>query len=684
MGEQLRFLQKFGQLTTVDRANPVIKVGDPVYYDFYGDGKYDHVAICTGINKQTGKPIVYDHSSSKLIKDFDELDADVIATIHLPDMDAEDRSLPLILSNEDTEDAVAEGWRPTFYMINWDPEEVDYEIYAGLSQKDNSGKGIFIYDGCWYVSLDGQTALNCGRVRNNQEGNRIVKLAMLQMFAGEKNLYLTDEKDSSRSVNLYLEENLDETVSTLDGRSYYYDPSDGTWKDLALRYDIGVSVFDSDQISSIITVNRKDETDQKKAFLSFDGVYASAATSFELKSDTNSFNRFEVEKNGRQTVYITDWDPAGADFDLYIDNGGKETSYYRYNKSAGKQLRVGYFAYDNKWYFTGDGQTAVYKHECYYGGKLVLPGEGERGFQRSGSGDWIYVGSNGEKVRNQFVTQGNKKFYLNSDGVLLQSGWVQIGGVRYYADENGVIQTETRSDTIKTADKEKGVQPKNGNKKTTGGSGTVPAATDLSGVIHAGSGEITEGNILLPQLMRGSRFSGRTVQVNTALLNGWVEDNHNRYYYRTGIMQHGWLTYDHDRYYLDLMTGIMQTGWKNIEDDWYYFNADGTMQTGLAEIEGKNYYFDEDGVMQTGWVEIDGKWYYFDENGVMQIGWAEIDEKWYYFDEEGVMQTRWLTLDDKTYYLGTDGVRVSGSQTIDEKEYEFDDDGVLTSGEMEK
>lgn len=714
--EQMKYLQNYGNLTRVNQEKPDIQIGNPVYYDFNGDGRYDHVAICVGYDEETGKPIVYDHSSSKRIKKFDELETDAIATIFLPNLDAKNDTSALILREVSSQGA---GYRTEFnmpkqYLINWDVSKADYYLFGDRYRQAGSKKGIFTYRGYWYLCEDGQTALNCGPVRLNKDENEIIRSTLLLALTGEKPIYLTDSENPDVSLSVYIDDDLDIQISNVGTKSYYLDTSDSsskTWRELT--DGIHIQKYDSDQINAIFTLNGK-------TYITFDGLTAYPLSNIEWKKENGLFNRFTIaaKRQGNDSVYISEWDADKADFDTYLNEGGKITFRLVYDSDTNEQLRTGYFIYDDngteKWFYSADGVTAAYKSDVYIEDKFVLPGEGEMGFQKNDEGEWIYVKENGDVAKNEFVTQrGGRKFYLNNEGVL-KTGWIQYGNSRYYANEHGVIQTGTQiidgkrfvfndDGTLLREEKENnnaGNLPTNKDNTTDSSKGTVsptpakPAIsapeinitnlilnpdqkTNIPGTL------VTEQNVYLFPLI----FSDSTLTVRDTggtLLDGWVRYSDNWYYYDNGAMQHSWLDYDGDRYYLDPMTGIMQTGWRNIENDWYYFNANGTMQTGLAEIEGKNYYFDEDGVMQTGWVEIDGKWYYFDENGVMQIGWAEIDEKWYYFDEDGVMQTEWLTLDDKTYYLGTDGARVSGSQTIDGKEYEFDDDGVLTSSEMEK
>ena len=56
-----RHLSQYGAMVTAD--NTSVRRGDPVYYDWQGDGIYDHTALCVGTNA-SGMPVVNAHTTN--------------------------------------------------------------------------------------------------------------------------------------------------------------------------------------------------------------------------------------------------------------------------------------------------------------------------------------------------------------------------------------------------------------------------------------------------------------------------------------------------------------------------------------------------------------------------------------------------------------------------------------------
>ncbi|MDO5137441.1 MAG: hypothetical protein Q4D71_03175, partial [Oscillospiraceae bacterium] len=176
-------------------------------------------------------------------------------------------------------------------------------------------------------------------------------------------------------------------------------------------------------------------------------------------------------------------------------------------------------------------------------------------------------------------------------------------------------------------------------------------------------------------------------------LNGWVEEDGNRYYYIDGVCLSdtvAWIDEEGAYYGFDNQ-GHMKTGWFKPAgyDSWYYFNDDGKGRNGWAEdsqgryycVDGcSNYYrntviwieednarygFNNTGLMVTNaWLRPEGsnEWYYFGSNGKGYKGWVKDGNNWYYcvdgysryyygvtfikgdyyfFDENGRMCTGW-------------------------------------------
>ncbi len=157
---------------------------------------------------------------------------------------------------------------------------------------------------------------------------------------------------------------------------------------------------------------------------------------------------------------------------------------------------------------------------------------------------------------------------------------------------------------------------------------------------------------------------------------GWVKVNGNWFYMnKSGVMMTGWVSVGGKWYYM-ASGGAMQTGWITVNGSRYHLDSKGVMQTGWQQLNGSWYYFSKGGVMQTGWVYDGGYWYYMNSAGVMQKGWVSAGGKWYYMNKSGVMQTGWVQDGGYWYYMDSKGVMVTGTQVIGGKTYIFNDHGV--------
>ena len=174
-------------------------------------------------------------------------------------------------------------------------------------------------------------------------------------------------------------------------------------------------------------------------------------------------------------------------------------------------------------------------------------------------------------------------------------------------------------------------------------------------------------------------FDEETREMRTGL----VTHHNKRYYYDTqGRMQYGEKNIEGKWYYFHLMTGVMETGWVTHHNKNYYYDENGHMLHGKAEIEGQNYYFNSvTGVLQTGWITDEGKKYYCTATGNVK-GEKNISGNWYYFDEETrEMRTGLVTHHNKRYYYDTQGRMQYGEKNIEGKWYYFHPvTGVMETG----
>jgi len=223
--------------------------------------------------------------------------------------------------------------------------------------------------------------------------------------------------------------------------------------------------------------------------------------------------------------------------------------------------------------------------------------------------------------------------------------------------------------------------------------------------------------------------------------NGWLEKNHNKYYYfENGEMAKGITEIEGKRYLLGITTGKLytsglaeisigeqqgiyytdstgevQTGWQKIGKETYYFDETGRMQKGITEVEGKKYllgitsgklytsgiaeisigeqqgiyYTDSTGEVQTGFQKIGNVTYYFDETGRMQKGITEVEGKKYLLGiTSGKLYTSGLAEirigeQQGIYYTDSTGEVQTGWTEIDNSIYYFDELGRMQKGIIE-
>ena len=147
------------------------------------------------------------------------------------------------------------------------------------------------------------------------------------------------------------------------------------------------------------------------------------------------------------------------------------------------------------------------------------------------------------------------------------------------------------------------------------------------------------------------------------VLDGWVTENGNTYYYVNGQMQY--LTYrlKGKLYYFDRDTGVQQTGWIDYGSHTYYFLPASTPEGRYAWygsskiIDNEVYYFEDNGFLKKNqWIVMTGLTTYVGEDGKRAAYWTKIDGAWYYFDRQtGSMYTGTHTIDGKSYTFGSDG-----------------------------
>ena len=335
----------------------------------------------------------------------------------------------------------------------------------------------------------------------------------------------------------------------------------------------------------------------------------------------NGRRYFSPEDHAMYTgIRAVDGNQYYFDWNGYLQKGlvRNETGLY-YASAEDGTLSFGRIEVDGEeYYFANDG--ALLNGAVYIDGQ---PWYLENNVFRYG---WIedetgtfYSTEYGLAVGSQTI---DGKTYFFEDDCHLARGWVTRSGERYYYDDEGVMLT--------------GWQTLNG----------VRCCFGKSGALYVGDAEID-----------GTKYRFRE---DGAYLDGYVDSEYGRRYYKRGYLQ---------------------TGVTKIDDKYYYLDEHGVASGGRHTVDGKTAMYNEDGSAVTGWQTLDGKKYYFGSDGVMKQGNTEIGGKWYYLAKDGgFLDAGWHTASGKIYCY-SDGTIATGVTKIDGSLYAFSDSGVLITKE---
>lgn len=300
----------------------------------------------------------------------------------------------------------------------------------------------------------------------------------------------------------------------------------------------------------------------------------------------------------------------------------------RYLDSDGYPLTDTWKKKDNDWYYLNeDGFIA-----------------------RSMMVDEYYVGEDGKRIYNQWVSEDNDDwdddeadstwYYFGSDGKYIASKWQVINGKSYYFNEDGHMQT--------------GMLELDGFTYYLGGEG--------DGVMKTGWVELENEDDDLDQDTVWHYFDnkGRMVinQIDRKIGNDY-------YTFENGILQTGWYK---------LPAEPIENA-ENTEENAGSSNASQT--PAIASYQ----YYEEDGKRADGWYEIEGAPDISEEGELFTFYFKKGRP---YYASTGI-QT--FTVDSKRYAFNTRGERETGLQVVTTESgttanYYFGEDGVMRTGKQ--
>ncbi len=217
------------------------------------------------------------------------------------------------------------------------------------------------------------------------------------------------------------------------------------------------------------------------------------------------------------------------------------------------------------------------------------------GWQTEGD-EWVFIGENGEHLKNKLVNYAGRWSYVNKDGYAVYDTVINFKGNYYYADKEGYIVSDT---TIEI-----------------GG-----AFFDVDKNMHVNPmGKDADGN---PVELKDVT----DIYITT---NGW------RTLFQMGII-------DRD---------------DSATNGWVYIGQDGKYLTGFQEINGFFYYFKPydgyDAILFGDGSIVDG-YYRMRDSSAAVDRWIQTQGRWYYFGSDGKQVFGQQTIDGQEYDFGTDG-----------------------------
>lgn len=138
------------------------------------------------------------------------------------------------------------------------------------------------------------------------------------------------------------------------------------------------------------------------------------------------------------------------------------------------------------------------------------------------SGCWYFLDYQSGAMKRGWVADGKAWYYLNPEnGIMMSKRWIEENGKRYYVNETGMMAT---------------------------------------------------GFVMIDGKMEEFDSSGVYLNetIDTIIYEGWVENNHQKSYYRQGKRVSGWQTIDGIEYFFD-EGGIAINGWYEMDHEKTYF-----------------------------------------------------------------------------------------------------------------
>ena len=292
-----------------------------------------------------------------------------------------------------------------------------------------------------------------------------------------------------------------------------------------------------------------------------------------------------------------------------------------YLKDDGQRAENGWLTVAGKdYYFDANGILATNTWvNQYYVNSSGAKVKDQWLFDQEGQ-SWLYLKSDGQKAKNEWISQGQEKYYLKEDGKMAKDEWITQGEDQYYVNSQGKILKNTWHGSHYLSDK--------GNKVK---QSWIYDANYSSWFYLKADGNYAE--------------------------NGWQTVKGKDYYFKQGgyLATNTWL----GKSYVTSSGHKAKTSWifdKNYES-WFYLNAEGDyVEKGWQTIDGKDYHFKSGGYLSTeSWID---RFYVAKSGAKLKSEWFfdKNYQSWFYLKEDGTYAEKgWKTIKGKDYHFKSGG-----------------------------
>ena len=452
--KQIAHFKAYGTFLTASNSN-LIK-GNPIYFDWNGDGTYDHATICVGRNN-SGVAILDSHTKDLYHATWTNWSFKKAATIQLrgsgSSSSTQDGSFKTDSTGKYYQYSDGTRIKGCFSTINGKTYYFNSNGYVAKGLNKINGD-TYLFNTSTGVMCTGWWTYKGNKYYFGENGAAYTEWEEI----GGKYYYFDPNTCVMakgfywvKTKKHYFDENGVEQFGwiTVSGKKYYLDEYGVVqygWQTLGGRkyyFDAeGVMVTGNVKIDGIVY---KFDTN---------GVFRGKATGTEAATGsgtgTNSGTSGSSQQGSTSTQVKKGWVKENDNKWYYYKNGVKQKGWLRLGKDPNKRvfylgptgaMRTGWATISGSKYFF-DNEGVLQKGWLKYNGAMYYlqsNGKLKKGWLKY-NGDWYYLQSNG-KMKTGWLKLNGIWYYLQSNGKM-KTGWFKDkDGLIYYFDKDGAMVT---------------------------------------------------------------------------------------------------------------------------------------------------------------------------------------------------------------------------------------------------